>query len=338
MLSANELVALPARLGNLGRLAYLYVDHNALHALPSSTARLRRLRVFHAQHNRLDLLPSGLAQLPYLTTTCLEGNCFANKRTSLSSCEVVQAEVHRHNLAHRHMSSARATVCNGGVSVRKDVLLAQQLSSVSVLAVAEDGDEEETNDGERGVGGGGGRGEAPLFPSGMSTPSTSFKKKKRLPQPETQRVSPPPEDLLKSVDQLGVGVLASLSSSSSSAAVVSGAASGCTWEPCRYDSSDSQVTGFLIDLDGTMYRPGNLIPGAAEFYSWLRSSRTPFVFLSNTGAKGSEGVMRKLSSPTYRLKGEPLEAENVHTAAEAQVRTTATFPHAAYALSAEAPR
>eukprot|EP00966_Prymnesium_polylepis_P121496 2807845-Prymnesium_polylepis.1 len=31
----------------------------------------------------------------------------------------------------------------------------------------------------------------------------------------------------------------------------------------------AQVTGFLIDLDGTMYDPAGLLPGAREFYAWL---------------------------------------------------------------------
>jgi len=30
------------------------------------------------------------------------------------------------------------------------------------------------------------------------------------------------------------------------------------------------LEGYLIDLDGTMYEPGRLLPGAQEFYSWLR--------------------------------------------------------------------
>ena len=34
---------------------------------------------------------------------------------------------------------------------------------------------------------------------------------------------------------------------------------------------------FLIDLDGTMYQPGGLLPGAREFYRWLVDSGTPCV-------------------------------------------------------------
>ena len=64
----------------------------------------------------------------------------------------------------------------------------------------------------------------------------------------------------------------------------------------EYDPATSQITAFLIDLDGTFYEPGGLIPGARRFYQWLRQNKVPFVFLSNTGAKSSIDVIKKLSS------------------------------------------
>ena len=88
----------------------------------------------------------------------------------------------------------------------------------------------------------------------------------------------------------------------------------------QYDSATSGVTGFMIDLDGTMYDPAGLLPGAAAFYSWLVQSGTPFVFLSNTGAKNSSKVQAKFGSAPYMLPGdEPVPLKNIHTAAEAQV-------------------
>ena len=39
--------------------------------------------------------------------------------------------------------------------------------------------------------------------------------------------------------------------------------------------------GFLIDMDGVVYRGPELIPGAAEFIAGLRRSRIPFMFLTN---------------------------------------------------------
>ena len=39
-----------------------------------------------------------------------------------------------------------------------------------------------------------------------------------------------------------------------------------------YESATSGCDGFLVDLDGTMYQPGGLLPGAREFYWWLVDS------------------------------------------------------------------
>lgn len=88
-----------------------------------------------------------------------------------------------------------------------------------------------------------------------------------------------------------------------------------------YDPQTSPVCGFLIDLDGTMYDPAGLLPGAAEFYHWLVTSGTPHVFLSNTGAKNSMGVQTKFATPPFVLTGREhsVPLANIHTAAEAQV-------------------
>lgn len=87
----------------------------------------------------------------------------------------------------------------------------------------------------------------------------------------------------------------------------------------RYDPEAGEVDGFLIDLDGTMYQPGSLLPGAQEFHEWLCRSGKPYVFLSNTGAKGSTGVQKKLQTDPYRLSGPPVPLRNAYTAAEAQM-------------------
>ena len=61
-------------------------------------------------------------------------------------------------------------------------------------------------------------------------------------------------------------------------------------EPSIFDAEASDVTGFLIDLDGTIYDPAGLLPGAADFYAWLLSTGKQYVFLSNTGAKSAQAV------------------------------------------------
>lgn len=86
-----------------------------------------------------------------------------------------------------------------------------------------------------------------------------------------------------------------------------------------YDPDADQIDGFLIDLDGTMYQPGSLLNGAQEFHEWLRRTGKPYVFLSNTGAKGSTGVQKKLQTAPYKLNGPPVPLRNAYTAAEAQM-------------------
>ena len=55
------------------------------------------------------------------------------------------------------------------------------------------------------------------------------------------------------------------------------------------------IEAYLIDLDGTIYSPQGPIEGAAEFYASVLRHK-PHVFLSNTGAKGADGVREKLNA------------------------------------------
>jgi NagD protein len=43
-------------------------------------------------------------------------------------------------------------------------------------------------------------------------------------------------------------------------------------------------TGYLIDMDGVVYRENHLIPGAGEFVQALLATGTPFLFLTNNSA------------------------------------------------------
>lgn len=43
-------------------------------------------------------------------------------------------------------------------------------------------------------------------------------------------------------------------------------------------------TGYLIDMDGVIYRENHLIPGAADFVQALVATGTPFLFLTNNSA------------------------------------------------------
>jgi NagD protein len=53
-------------------------------------------------------------------------------------------------------------------------------------------------------------------------------------------------------------------------------------------------TGYLIDMDGVIYRENSLIPGAADFISALLATGTPFLFLTNNSAPTPEDLAVRL--------------------------------------------
>src|SRR5271155_2399664 len=53
-------------------------------------------------------------------------------------------------------------------------------------------------------------------------------------------------------------------------------------------------TGYLIDMDGVVYRENQLIAGAAEFVQALTATGTPFLFLTNNSAPTPEDLVVRL--------------------------------------------
>jgi NagD protein len=53
-------------------------------------------------------------------------------------------------------------------------------------------------------------------------------------------------------------------------------------------------TGYLIDMDGVVYRENQLIPGVKEFFQVLLGSGTPFVFLTNNSSPTPEDLAVRL--------------------------------------------
>jgi NagD protein len=53
-------------------------------------------------------------------------------------------------------------------------------------------------------------------------------------------------------------------------------------------------TGYLIDMDGVIYRENQLIPGAVEFVQALGATGTPFLFLTNNSAPTGEDLAVRL--------------------------------------------
>ncbi len=54
-------------------------------------------------------------------------------------------------------------------------------------------------------------------------------------------------------------------------------------------------TGFLIDMDGVIYRSSQLIPGAAEFVRTLLKRDIPFLFLTNNSQRTCRDIATKLN-------------------------------------------
>lgn len=75
------------------------------------------------------------------------------------------------------------------------------------------------------------------------------------------------------------------------------------------------MPGFLIDMDGVIYRGGELIAGADRFVSELRSLGIPFLFLTNNSQRTRRDVATRLA----RL-GIEVEEEHIFTCAMSTAR------------------
>ena len=74
-------------------------------------------------------------------------------------------------------------------------------------------------------------------------------------------------------------------------------------------------TGFLIDMDGVIYRGGQLIPGANGFVKLLQERDVPFLFLTNNSQRTRRDVTMKL-----QRMGIDVDESNVFTCAMATAR------------------
>jgi NagD protein len=73
--------------------------------------------------------------------------------------------------------------------------------------------------------------------------------------------------------------------------------------------------GFLLDMDGVIYRGPKLIAGAADFIKLLRRRNIPFLFLTNNSQRARRDVAHKLSK-----MGIPTCADDVFTCGIATAR------------------
>ena len=76
--------------------------------------------------------------------------------------------------------------------------------------------------------------------------------------------------------------------------------------------------GYLIDMDGVIYKGSEIIPGAPEFISYLQDTGTPYLFLTNNSTYTPLDVVVKLRKFDIHTT-----VEHVYTSALA----TAEFVH-----------
>lgn len=75
------------------------------------------------------------------------------------------------------------------------------------------------------------------------------------------------------------------------------------------------TTGFLIDMDGVIYRGSALIPGAQQFITQLLDDDVPFLFLTNNSQRTRRDVATRLNR-----MGIPIGEQHVFTCAMATAR------------------
>lgn len=65
-------------------------------------------------------------------------------------------------------------------------------------------------------------------------------------------------------------------------------------------------TGFLIDMDGVIYKGSEPIPGAIEFINGLKKNNYPFLFLTNNSQRTSRDVCYKLTRMGFNVSHEDI--------------------------------
>ncbi len=74
--------------------------------------------------------------------------------------------------------------------------------------------------------------------------------------------------------------------------------------------------GFLLDMDGVIYRDSELIPGAREWIEFLLETNTPFMFLTNNSQRNRRDIVTKL----HRMGMSGIEEKHIFTCAMSTAR------------------
>ena len=77
----------------------------------------------------------------------------------------------------------------------------------------------------------------------------------------------------------------------------------------------NDVSGVMMDMDGTVYKGNKVITGAPEFIGRLKARNIPFVFLTNNSSAGREHYFKKLS-----VMGFDVSPDDILTSTTATIR------------------
>lgn len=81
-----------------------------------------------------------------------------------------------------------------------------------------------------------------------------------------------------------------------------------------FDISDRYTT-FLLDMDGVIYHGNRMLPGVAEFVSWLHERGKKFLFLTNSSDKTPEMLSAKLEGMGIKVSASHFFTSALSTAA-----------------------
>jgi 4-nitrophenyl phosphatase len=86
----------------------------------------------------------------------------------------------------------------------------------------------------------------------------------------------------------------------------------------RPPSSPNRIEAIILDVDGTLLRGKEPIPGIVELYQYLRSRQMPFVVASNNSTKSPADYQKKLAAFGVKLEAADILTSGVATAAYLQ--------------------
>jgi HAD superfamily hydrolase (TIGR01457 family) len=87
--------------------------------------------------------------------------------------------------------------------------------------------------------------------------------------------------------------------------------------------NELRPSGLMIDMDGTIYKGSNIIPGAHLFIEFLTKEKIPFVFLTNNSSNTREYYHKKLRSMGFDVGKDRVLTSTIATVRFIKERRTA---------------